>query len=57
MTLTYNGADWRLIGRPVRTSDGYLLGTAELLDDETGEPVLDEMGLPVIHTFFLGEAR
>ena len=56
MTVTYNGARWRL-DRPVRTSDGYLLATGWLLDPETDEPVEDRDGLPVIHTFFLGEAR
>lgn len=50
-----DGTEWRL-SEPQRTSDGYVLATGTLLDPETLEPVTDEYGFPVIHSFFLGTA-
>lgn len=53
--IDYRGNSWRL-GAPTVTSDGFILATGTLLDDE-GEPVEDESGFPVIHSFILGRAR
>jgi len=54
MTVTYRGQQWRLTPH-VRTSDGFLLATGFLLDED-GEQVEDADGWPVIHSFFLGRA-
>lgn len=43
---------WRVV-EASRTSDGFVLGTAVLLDD-TGEEAQDESGFPIIHSVFLG---
>ena len=49
-----DGTAWRL-GPPSRTSDGFVT-TYGILIDEDGNDVTDEMGIPVGHTFFLGQA-
>lgn len=51
-----DGSCWRL-GQPTKTSDGFLLATGVQVDPETNEPLEDDMGLPVIHSFFLGQAK
>jgi hypothetical protein len=51
--IQYRGDSWRL-SEPTRTSDGFWLATGFLLDPETMEPVKDESGFPVFHSFFLG---
>ena len=53
--VSYRGNLWK-IGEPVRTSDGYLIANGFMLDPDTQEPVVDEEGLAVIHSFFLGSA-
>jgi hypothetical protein len=49
------GERWELL-QVNRTSDGFLLGSARLVDDE-GEPILDDGGWPIIKSLFLGQAR
>ena len=48
-----DGSEWRVIS-VTRTSDGFLLGTAVLLDPDTGDELQDESGLPVLHSVLLG---
>lgn len=48
-----DGSQWRIISGS-RTSDGFLIGTAVLLDPETGDELQDESGFPILHSVFLG---
>lgn len=50
-----DGTRWSL-GAPSVTSDGFAISMGTMID-ENDEPVQDEMGFPVIHSFFLGAVR
>lgn len=49
-----DGTRWRL-GAPCKTSDGFATAFGIMIDED-GNDVLDEMGFPVGHSFFLGKA-
>lgn len=51
--LWFRGVLWEVISI-ARTSDGFLLGTAQMIDSQTEETVLDESGFPILHSVFLG---
>lgn len=50
-----DGSRWRL-GAPVRTSDGFLLATGIMIDDNDDDVLDDDSGFAVVHSFFLGRA-
>lgn len=50
-----DGTVWRL-GEPYVTSDGFATASGVLLDPDTMEPVKDDDGYEVFHSFFLGRA-
>ena len=52
--ITHRDERWQL-DEPTTTSDGFLLATGFLLD-ENDDIVLDEAGFPVFHSFFLGRS-
>lgn len=51
----HDGSRWS-IGAPTITSDGFVLATGTLIDDDDNA-VLDDDGFPVMHSFFLGAAK
>lgn len=50
-----DGSRWKL-GAASRTSDGFLLASGTLLDDDDNV-ARDGDGFPVVHSFFLGRAN
>lgn len=55
MRIRYQGQPWQLT-ETTRTSDGFLLATGVLIDEEFDTPALDDDGFPILHSFFLGKA-
>jgi hypothetical protein len=47
-----DGTQWRVV-TVTRTSDGFILGNAVLLDED-GDEAQDESGFPIVHSFFFG---
>lgn len=50
------GQEWGIV-RTTRTSDGFLMGTAYLLNVETGDVLEDGDGYPIVETLFLGRVN
>ena len=50
------GQAWAIAGEISRTSDGFAIAMGALIDESTGDLVLDEDGQEIYHSLFLGYA-
>lgn len=56
ITDARTGEEWGIVS-VAKTSDGFLQGTAFLIDPETGDQAEDEGGFPIVKSLFLGRAN
>lgn len=56
VTDARTGEKWGVVS-VTRTSDGFLMGTAYLLNVETGDVLEDGDGYPIVETLFLGRVN